>query len=975
MHLFRIIPLASLIAVGLQAAEPVAAAPVAAEPVAVRPVTATLVAVKGPVVGVQTSSPHRIFILGEPIRFDIELDAQAAAGLGDTLPVVIRQLRDYRMPDTPMNQWNVDLGSSIPYETVGREVLRVQRAGGRVTVGGPLACRQLGALRIEAEIAGKMVTLADYLHVLPPTGIPAAASAFCVNAPANVDVAEDTLALYARLGIRIVRFEVHMDGNDDGSFDWRKFDRVFAMLRRHDLRAIFIIGKDDWKHMPKLPGYGFITYDGGIRPETPPAPRRLDVFAAWCTAFAERGRGVIHGCEFFNEPWETGSISGLSSGGAQVRRMVLAGAPALHAADPSIVCVAGGSGANAMDSILPYTDVLAQLDGISIHTFNPQGTLDWQPAHRLKKRVWDTESWGPFTDSFGPYKIAHQMHVGMTLVSPLPYLASEEKWTSWGPWSATLATCQSMLDGMRPAGVAMAGRVPQALLFEGRSRAVAYVHGFPCPEDGTQSGNLDVAVPYRQLAGNVWQAHDKPVGSFVLAATSAVTARDLYGNPLLPKNGTLSLPVGRFGCWVEAADAATLRSALLAGRLEGVSPVEIAIHDLTSRPQVAQRLRVTLTNVHPISQELSVTATGDEHLALDPTPVVIVIPAGSSRDVEIPTVRVDAQPTNRYRVNVIARSPVGESRYGEDINVAVIVHGSPTIDGDLADWAALRPVPVILEAAQQKQSTAVEKYQKLPFVEIAAKDAKAYAVEVMTAWDETNFYLAARINDPTELRRDSNAYGSRGGETYPWPNQHVYLNPSGIQLTGNFGDCLQLGFNTDDNDQRHWDFLPLDHPLRRIYGWPDTDTEIEVLPVRYDEARDKLLSKNVTWNMTWRGWPESEVWRLMDPRMRYWHHAYPLNLPPPTQAGIEQDLIPGGRSVVRREGNLWIYEVAIPWAAIPGFTPGVDKKLTFTFLTRNDGGRAVEYTYGKSVSVANCLTFHSTWERKWSNEASWGLVE
>ena len=41
-----------------------------------------------------------------------------------------------------------------------------------------------------------------------------------------------------------------------------------------------------------------------------------------------------------------------------------------------------------------------------------------------------------------------------------------------------------------------------------------------------------------------------------------------------------------------------------------------------------------------------------------------------------------------------------------------------------------------------------------------------------------------------------------------------------------------------------------------------------------------------------RRWAADAVFRI-NLRM-HWQLAYPLNLPPPTQAGISQDLIPGG---------------------------------------------------------------------------------
>jgi len=92
-------------------------------------------------------------------------------------------------------------------------------------------------------------------------------------------------------------------------------------------------------------------------------------------------------------------------------------------------------------------------------------------------------------------------------------------------------------------------------------------------------------------------------------------------------------------------------------------------------------------------------------------------------------------------------------------------------------------------------------------------------------------------------------------------------------------------------------------------------------------------------------------------------------------AEYDQGLVPAAKSVVKRDDNVWTYEVAIPWSQIWEVKPKASERVRFTFYTRNDGGNAVEYANSKSVSVSNMLTFHPMWEDTWSNDCEWGFVE
>ncbi len=913
------------------------------------------------------TASERIFLADEPIRLSVELAGSAVIELPAELPVEVRQLHNYlRPPDQKRTQkeqyksWDTWYGEDITGAVVGTGVATVERTSAGATLQIALTVPTFGALEISAEIAGRRVALCRYLHLLASNGVSPRDTYFCLNGTTTRE-----MAVAKRLGFGLMRGEVDVDQNADGSFDWRKIDGLLNGAKSNGVCLSLIIGHDDHDHQPRVPGYAsHIQYSNGKKPETQPSPRRLDVWTRWCGELAVRATGIVNTYEFFNEPWEMGSISGACGGGAQVRRLLAAGAPAIRHADPAARIGAGCSMMNAMDSFLPYPETMALLDALTVHTYNPTGSINGAVAHRLQKALWDTESWGPFTDDFGPYKTAHQIHEGFSLVEPLSSPLHQDACTVS---NALLATCQRLLDGMRPAGLAMAGKVPQALLFEGRGAAVAYVHGFPSPNDGCIGGWMTNPVAYRNLFGDPLQGPDHPCGWLSIAA-SGLIARDVFGNEIPVRSGFLRLPIGRFGTYVTGASVGALRAALLAGTVEGIPACDIAIRDLQERPAAGTHLRVRLTNVLPIAQRVAVTATGDARLTFDPSPVHADLAAGATVEVEMPVTAAVGGSPNAYHVTIQASGAAGTAVVSELINVAVIAHGTPTIDGDLADWAAIDAVPVTI-SGPQTMSNAIEEYQRLPLADIATADAKAYAAELRTAWDARFFYVAVTVVDATEHPRISNAYGNRA-EFWPWPNQHLYLGRP--VLTGFNDDGLMLGFNLGDtvNDQ-HWDFAPDTDPLFRVHGWPDTDHEIEIIPVKPDPERAAYMAANVT---GWQGWPKSEVWRLMHPNMAYWHHAFPANLPSPAQAGTDQGLVAGASSVVRRDGARWIYEAAIPWSELGGFVPAAGKRIGFSFVLRNDSATALQYAYGKSVSVANHLSFHPMWQLKWSNETQWGFA-
>lgn len=407
------------------------------------------------VVKVDASSPFRMFYQGEKIALTVTVGGPAAATLPDQLPVILRQIRNYRRPESSPknNTWGDYWGHDVAEETVGDSIARVTRVAGVTSVQIAPDNARLGAISVLTQINGAEVELCRYVHLLAPNAVNGKHSHFSLSGSGNI--ADGPFAQFRRLGVSVIRYELSMEYAKDGSFNWGYVDSLAEKLRTNDMQCYLIIGHDAQDQWPQIPGYDHEIVYSGRKPETQPTPRRMDEFARWSAELATRMRGLVRAYEFFNEPWETGSISGASGGGAQVRRLLAAGAAGVRKADPEAHIIAACSTPNAMDSFLPYPETMQLLDGLSVHTYNNTGSIDGPVMRTLKKEMWDTESWSPFSDDWGPYKTAHQLHQGFTMVEPAAGLSNDAS-----AMAATMATCQRLLDDAQPQGLAMAGKIP-----------------------------------------------------------------------------------------------------------------------------------------------------------------------------------------------------------------------------------------------------------------------------------------------------------------------------------------------------------------------------------------------------------------------------------------------------------------------------------------------------------------------------------
>ena len=83
----------------------------------------------------------------------------------------------------------------------------------------------------------------------------------------------------------------------------------------------------------------------------------------------------------------------------------------------------------------------------------------------------------------------------------------------------------------------------------------------------------------------------------------------------------------------------------------------------------------------------------------------------------------------------------------------------------------------------------------------------------------------------------------------------------------------------------------------------------------------------------------------------------------------------GGKSVVKREGKITIYELAIPWSELKAWKPVAGESVGFTFRVNNNKGPTIFYGTDKSVTKYNGLSLHPYWDAKVSCAVRWTLGE
>lgn len=804
---------------------------------------------------------------------------------------------------------------------------------------------------------------------------------------------EGVFVLFEKLGIKGMRMGASFDleNTPESAKDRALLERYLNWGRKHDVTVMLTLGAGEGFNAQPL---------GRPRPWLSAQNEMLDTkddrawlpqydqdFRRWVADVAAKygwPRGNVNAMELWNEPWEASSISGWQADIPRYRDMFTSMALGIEDArrGAGVQVLIGGtcSSSNARDKLFADGSdyFLKWLDFISIHyqglAADPSLVPEWMNRRSPygPVRVWDTESWIANSEDRVAGVIASMRAQGQGRTAGIyegnVYESRNIKQggevfpvvQAWSP-SAAVAASQKFIGQRAFDKLLFENGLPWVFVFAGLPDTQT---GNPRTDDGTLVivGDLrKIYEPERTLFRSVSLADD---ASLTLGDDAGhIRLYDFYGNPVASDKGKIRVPLNGLGYFLRTDGSAGSFAHLVRGareaKIRGYAPVELVAHDFTAPIRSKPSLRLRITNVmnRPVTGDLRVGIPG---LQVLPESQTITLRPGETQSVIFLIADGVAAESNIYPLKATFDAGGGDrATLEEDLRVNFLSRRSIQVDGELRDWDGV--LPILVPGADVGKNITEQAW--LPFKNFD-KTVPNGLSSIYVAYDENNFYFAAKIADST-ADPGMVRFATRDDDGYFYPDQSVDKEkavlrwPAGVRhysYRKNFDipsgsgehDNVQLAFNV--LDAKPWRAHPPGVMDRFITYW-DTDYEFALNPVAEEYGGG------------------TEIWRLAAPGIPR-KHFFPRQPKSPKDGGP----VAGGQLIMRREGNTRIVEASIPWTEMPEVYQKIQAGETIKFSCRvNDNkGPEHELAAGRSVSKINSITFHDDWQTHWANELEFG---
>lgn len=749
-----------------------------------------------------------------------------------------------------------------------------------------------------------------------------------------------------RIGYQWVRTDgfPNWNGADGGKngFDWGNTDREMRQFKDNGLYIMSnMYGSPDWtKDATNTKAYHMVhtaDHDKMWGDFVEEAVRR------YC---GPDGTGPLQIIDYYNEPWEGGGISGWNADAVRYRELYKIVYERAHKGSPHIVVGGASSIMNTEDKFFAYdsgTDWSKMFDVLTDHYVLPSMVYGPRVAKRMGIYSIETETWLGYTEKRFIATVIHFMAAGQKMVNP--NYPSQLTWsnsnagTMLKPPALSANVLLHYIAGRPFERVVFTDHLPWLYQFGKGKDAVFVLAG-----DMTAIEDSPTRVMYGQIMANGTMTFDTLGGKLV--------AHDIWGNPYPTKGNKVEVPVSSDVVWITGTDLeeAQIISAIKQGTPKGIKPVEMVLHDFTAVPGTGTALNVEIHNVLnvPVSGTLTVDVPGDIKLAKTSQPVTLA--AGQRQTVAFAITQATPAKSNMYAVKAAFNSEAGKANLEEMLSANVIVKGTPTLDGDLADWAKVPAVTVVTGAGASNSTLRAWR----PWEE--QKDIRNGLAEFRVMTDANYLYISVRERNPgwrpkprLSTRNDEKYFGDTPGTKHTYRNNNWSPNsPDPTEALPFSGNCLQIGIG-----------LGLGGEVHKIPDPTNIPMEMEALPTNdYEYA-------------VW-GAPdgESEIWRSAypgGPRV----HFYPRILPRDKYDGVPA----GAKAIVKKVGSDVIYEIALPLKDMKALTPEMlapGKSINLTFRL---GGTNVVFGSGKSATRDGGLALLPHWLPGPTNTISWGVVD
>lgn len=850
---------------------------------------------------------------------------------------------------------------------------------------------------------------------------------FALDMPWPHEMSEAVMATFYKLGIKGCRLGIGYVPTTWQRFEeqLRQFDEWLGWARKYDITVMLTIGEGGAPMPLGRPRPHLNDRDEMLDTKSDYAwlPEYDEDFQKWTQAVVERygwPRGMVNAVELWNEPWEGLSISGWGADMPRYRelytRMAMGVEGARAKAGVRVLIGGACSSSNTRDKLFcDGTDTfLKWLDFVSIHyqplAADPALVPEWRNRESPygTVQVWDTESWVANSEDRVAAVIASMRAQGQqrtagvyhgNVYTPVVLQDSPRVGITqvWSP-AAAVAACQKFIgqrafreilfknglpwifvfDGLRnkdDGTVVVVGDLrgvydPDSILFRNvlglsnrqEVKRVQEQLQSVAPTDTERRSRLKEAIRRAMVLRNARMILPDPQREFLTF--------DHYGNPLPARANQIVIPLDGRGYYLRTTGRPgsfrRLLASLRQARIEGIEPVEIVLRDFLAPLREQPALRITVTNVlnRPVRGTLWVNLTGAQ---LERKAIPLSLKPHETRQMSLKVRQASPSPMNLYPCTVrFEAGSDGMAEHQETLRVNLIARKTIQVDGDLQDWADV--LPQFLQGEGIGVSSTEQAYQ--PFKPLPQSQGEQFAV-LYFACDAENFYLAAKIADPTPYEGNVR-FDTRDDDAYYYPPVCYEVKPDpdnpdrvirrelrwpeGVRRfsyrkepdlpSGNGTDNVQIAFNVLPQERKPL----LSHPpgtMPRFMVYADTDYEFALNQVapRYGGG--------------------TEIWCLQRPGMVR-KHFYPRQPKAPNDGGAVKD----GKLVIWRDETTRYVEAAIPWSHMPEVRDALvgGRPVKLSVRVNHNVGEAIELAAGRSVSKINFWAFHNDWATHWANE-------
>lgn len=795
---------------------------------------------------------------------------------------------------------------------------------------------------------------------------------------------------YVRMGIRGLRCEGSMrNERTDGKSVWEEFDRLSEGIKAGGMQAMYTLSGvgSQWydiktKEQP-IPAAVDVKWDRspyGGNADWGCGVKNFDTYEKWVKDFAtrywENGKGSLWGLENYNEPWEGGGISGYARDCVAYREWQKRMARAAHSVSKDIKICAASSIMNTEDKLFsegPSSDGKYEMDEyidvFTDHYVPPYSAYGPMVAKAHGKISIENETWLAISEYLLPQVMCQWMASGQLAVMPFhPNVLFEglegSPYKYFCPSTVPVATAafNHFVTGLRFEKLVFKEHLPWLFQFgkDDNSNGVCILigqlltRGGPTPQDNPE--------------GRLWRQVDAVNGGTITIDNSdgALKFFDVAGNEVFKNQKNVTVNLDLSATYIQSAKGPALVAERVAkAKIDGKYPAEIIPHDFKSAINGKSLvLSVDVSNRinRPISGKLNVNPP--EGFSVKDNGKAVTLKAGEVKTVEFTFDKVKEDSANQYPFEFNFETDAGKCSYSEVLNCAVAMKKTMKIDGDLSDWEKIPGITVV----GKSEGVNPDELARRPWLRLVKEVPKgAVMANIKMAWDDQFIYVAAEVNDSTpqtdKIRmetRNENSYfhNAESDKQEPWKSwleknapgqsfsQVPYIYKKKPFDNSYTGDQLQLGFNVRED----WhDLKEVTEVPKGFHAYPDTDYEF----CSYLCADGK-----------------SELWNILTPdmpRIHGWPHQ--------PMGKVKHNSTPGSVHVVKQQGNVRIYEIAIPKSAIPELALKPGSNFKFTFHVGNNDGSRITYGEKKAVTKMNSLTLHPYWENKPACEIGWSLVE